>query len=133
MDYPQRRAPVRADRKPGNRILLPLVLLFTSFTSLVYEIIWSRKLGLVFGANTLAVTTVLSVYMAGLALGTLLGGKLIEKAKKPYRFLSLIELSIGLSCLATLFTSCRVLFEFIFTANIHTSTNISIRRTKLYV
>jgi spermidine synthase len=87
----------------GKRFFLLLVLFFTGFTSLVYEIIWSRKLSLVFGANTLAVSTVLSVFMAGLALGTLYGGKLIGKAKNPYRFLSFLEVCIGLSCLASFY------------------------------
>jgi len=40
--------------------------------------------------------------MAGLALGTLFGGKLIEKAKNPYRFLGIIEVFIGFACLTTI-------------------------------
>jgi spermidine synthase len=85
-----------------KRYILLVSIFLTSFTSLVYEIIWSRKLSLLFGASTLAVSTVLSVFMAGLALGTLYGGKLIEKAKNPYRFLSIIEVFIGFACLSSL-------------------------------
>jgi len=51
----------------GKQTMLLVTIFVTGFTSLVYEIIWSRKLSLVFGANTLAVSTVLSVFMAGLA------------------------------------------------------------------
>jgi len=86
----------------GKRFILLLTIFLTSFTSLVYEIVWSRKLSLLFGANSLAVSTVLSVFMAGLALGTLYGGKLIEKTNKLYRFLSIIEVLIGFSCFVTL-------------------------------
>ena len=103
MNFSETKTQNKADGGSGIRFLLILTLFITSFTSLVYEIIWSRKLSLVFGANTLAISTVLSVFMAGLALGTLYGGKLIEKSKNPYRFLSIMEVSIGLSCLATLF------------------------------
>ena len=87
----------------GKQTMLLVTIFVTGFTSLVYEIIWSRKLSLVFGANTLAVSTVLSVFMAGLAFGSLFGGKLIEKSKNTYRFLGIIEVLIGLSCLSTLF------------------------------
>jgi spermidine synthase len=39
-------------------------------TALVYEVIWARWLGLVFGNTTLAVSMVLGAFMAGLAVGS---------------------------------------------------------------
>lgn len=86
----------------GKRFLLLFTLFFTGLTSLAYELIWTRKLTLVFGANALAVSTVLSIFLAGLALGSLYGGKLIERSKNPYKFLGLLEILIGASCLLTL-------------------------------
>ena len=39
-------------------------------TGLVYEVLWIRMLGLVFGHTVFAVTTVLTAFMAGLGLGS---------------------------------------------------------------
>ena len=88
--------------KNKKSIILLIALFFTGFSSLSYELVWVRKLSVVFGANALAVSTVLAIFMAGLALGSLYGGKLIEKSKNPYRFLVWVEFFIGVSSLVTL-------------------------------
>lgn len=83
--------------------LLLSVLAFTSFSSLIYELVWSRELSHVFGTGALATSTVLSVFLAGLAFGSLYGGRFIDKHKSKYRFLAYLELLIGISCLITLY------------------------------
>jgi spermidine synthase len=68
-----RSAGPRAGSRPAP-LVLPYVLFFLSgAASLVYEIVWARQLTLVFGGSHLAVTTVLAVFMGGLALGAFLG------------------------------------------------------------
>src|SRR3989304_5318333 len=49
--------------------LLYAVFFLSGAAALVYEVVWVRSLSLVFGGSHLAVTTVLSVFMGGLALG----------------------------------------------------------------
>ena len=83
--------------------LLLVVLLITSFSSIVYEVVWGRQLSFIFGTSALAITTVLTVFMAGLAFGSLYGGRVIDKIQKKYQFLGYLELLIGLTCLATLY------------------------------
>jgi predicted membrane-bound spermidine synthase len=59
------------ERMPGLGVLL--VCFFVSgAVGLVYEVVWLRMLGLVFGHTVYAITTVLAAFMAGLALGSLL-------------------------------------------------------------
>ncbi|MBT9586464.1 fused MFS/spermidine synthase [bacterium] len=48
---------------------------FSGLTGLVYEILWTRRLNLTFGHSILAVSTVVTAYMGGLALGSALGGR----------------------------------------------------------
>lgn len=48
---------------------------FSGLTGLVYEILWTRRLNLTFGHSVLAVSTVVTAYMAGLALGSFWGGR----------------------------------------------------------
>ena len=97
----------------GKRFLLLITLFLTGFTSLAYELIWTRKLSLVFGANALAVSTVLSIFLAGLAWGSFYGGKLIEKSKNPYKFLGIVEILIGAGCLLTLILIDGIKFAYL--------------------
>jgi spermidine synthase len=68
-------------------------------TGLVYEIVWVRMLGLVFGHTVYAVTTALTAFMAGLALGAYLFGRFIDTRDRPLRIYALLEGGIGLFCL----------------------------------
>ena len=63
---------------------------------LVYGIAWTRMFTLVFGNTTLAVSTVLSAFMAGLALGSYYFGKLIDKKENPLKFFAAFEIGIGI-------------------------------------
>ena len=47
--------------------------------ALIYEVMWVRLLGIVFGQTTYAISTVLAAYMAGLGLGSYVMGKISEK------------------------------------------------------
>ncbi len=66
---------------------------------LVYEIIWMRMLGLVFGHTVFAVTTVLATFMTGLALGAFVFGGLIDRGGRPLRVYGLLEAGIGVYAL----------------------------------
>lgn len=77
-----------------------LALFFISgFTGLVYEIIWTRIFGLIFGNTTLAISTVLAAFMLGLALGSRKFGKTGDRLKNHLRTYALLELGVGISAL----------------------------------
>jgi spermidine synthase len=86
-----------------NTVLLLITLFITSFSSLLYEVVWTRQLSHIFGTTAFATTAVLSVFMAGLALGAFYGGRYIENVNKKFQFLALLEIAIGITCLATVF------------------------------
>ncbi len=69
-------------------------------TGLIYEVLWARMLGLVFGATTLAVSTVLAAFMGGLALGSALAGRRGASVKRPVRAYGLLEIGIALYAVA---------------------------------
>jgi len=72
---------------------------FSGAAALIYQVAWVRSLGLIFGGTHLAVTTVLSVFMAGLALGGHILGKRVDKLDNPLRLYGFLELGIALSAL----------------------------------
>jgi spermidine synthase len=82
-------------------VLSVIYLLFflSGAAALVYQVVWVRSLTLVFGGSHLAVTVVLSIFMAGLALGGYTIGKYADRIKRPLLLYGLLELGIGLFAL----------------------------------
>src|SRR5439155_1481960 len=64
-------------------------------TALVYEVVFLRMLGLVFGHTVHAVATVLIVFMGGLALGSALFGALTPRIRNAIQAYGWLELGIG--------------------------------------
>ena len=85
-------------RRLALAVLLPLFLT-SGATSLVYETVWERELHLVAGTSQLAVVTVLASFMAGLAAGGFLSGRVADRVKKPLFVYGLLEGAIGLYAL----------------------------------
>src|SRR6188474_2790874 len=75
--------------------LVAACFILSGATGLIYEVLWARMLGLVFGATTLAVSTVLAAFMGGLALGSALAGRLAIRIKRPIRAYGLLEIGIA--------------------------------------
>ncbi len=76
----------------------PLVLIafiLSGFSSLTLETIWIRYLEHVFGATTLAVSTVLTCFMGGLALGSWLFGKYADRIRQPVVAYAIAEGVVG--------------------------------------
>ena len=61
--------------------------------------LWARQLGTVVGATTQAITTVVAVFMAGLALGGLTGARVAPHLRQPLATYGLTELAIGVAAL----------------------------------
>src|SRR5690349_9862838 len=80
-------------------VLVGLCFILSGATGLIYEVLWARMLGLVFGATTLAVSTVLAAFMGGLALGSALAGRLAQKIRKPLSTYGLMEIGIAVYAL----------------------------------
>lgn len=77
------------------RILVLLAFFISGFTSLVLETLWVRMLTLVFGGTTLAIVTVLTAFMGGLALGSLISGRFAERIRYPVTLYGILEICIA--------------------------------------
>ena len=83
----------------STRLLIGVCFVLSGATGLIYEILWARMLGLVFGATTLAVSTVLAAFMGGLALGSALAGRLASRISKPVSTYGWMEIGIAIYAL----------------------------------
>lgn len=81
------------------RLLIPLFLI-SGATSLIFETLWARYLGLVFGTSQLAICTVLTSFMGGLALGAFAAARWAALTSKPLRTYAILEMFIGCYALA---------------------------------
>jgi len=82
----------------GRRWAAAVYLLFflSGMTSLIYEVMWGRKFGLVFGVTTYAVSTVLAAFFAGLALGSYIAGRLVDRTRvHPLAVYGIMEGVVG--------------------------------------
>lgn len=95
--------------------LVGLCFILSGATGLIYEVLWARMLGLVFGATTFAISAVLAAFMGGLALGSAWAGKLASRIKRPLRAYGLIEIGIAVYAIAVplLFGLIDYLYAFI--------------------
>ena len=96
-------------------LLIGICFVLSGATGLIYEVLWARMLGLVFGATTLAVSTVLAAFMGGLALGSAVAGRLADRITRPLRVYGLIEIGVAVYALLVpfLFTVVDNLYAFI--------------------
>jgi spermidine synthase len=85
--------------KYPNSTLIGWCFVLSGATGLIYEVLWARMLGLVFGATTLAVSTVLAAFMGGLAVGSALAGRFASRIKKPISTYGLMEIGIAIYAL----------------------------------
>ena len=88
--------------------LIYLLFFISGACSLMYELIWLRKLALIFGNTTFATSSILTAFMGGLALGSYLIGKYADKVKSPLKLYGYLELGIGGFAVIILFLFLQV-------------------------
>jgi len=81
----------------SKRSVFYVIFFLSGATGLVYEVIWVRLTGLVFGNTSHAISTVLGAFMAGLALGSWKLGQRADRTLNPLRLYGLLEIGIGIS------------------------------------
>ena len=116
---------VRTDtpkRKPNVRGIVLALFFFSGVSGLIYQVVWNRMLMLIFGATIFAVTTVLTAFMAGMAIGSFYSGRFIDRRGDPLKVYACLQIGIGVFAILLPFILMGV--EAIYVAiyrNLHTS------------
>ena len=77
--------------------MLPAILLFISgAAALVYQTLWVKQLGLVVGVDVYAVTTTVSAFFAGLAIGSAVIGRRVDRTARPLLMIAGLEIGIAI-------------------------------------
>src|SRR5215218_220399 len=80
---------------PSLRGVVLALFVASGAAGLIYQVVWSRELVLVFGNTTQAVATIVTAFMAGLGFGSLIGGRLAGTTRRPLRLYGLVELAVA--------------------------------------
>lgn len=104
------------DRRLQAKWVLTLFAL-SGFCALAYEVLWTRLLGLIVGPTTYSFTLVISTFIIGLALGSILFGRLADRVRNA--FLLLIITQLCASFLALLVSHILGNSQFFFAKLIH--------------
>jgi spermidine synthase len=80
---------------PSLRGVVLALFVASGAAGLIYQVVWSRELVLVFGNTTQAVATIVTAFMAGLGFGSLAGGRLADTSARPLRLYGLVELAVA--------------------------------------
>jgi spermidine synthase len=80
-----------------SRLRLLLAFFLSGGSGLIYETVWVRMLTRYVGATTYATSTVLAVFMAGLALGSYLGGRVADRTRRPLRTYAVLEVATAIA------------------------------------
>ena len=99
-------APIKSQPVTESKLkLLPILLIVAAFTGLasfMYEIAWIRMLSMVLGGSTHSFEIMLSAFILGLALGSLIIRRYIDSIKHPIYTLGCIQICMGLLAAMTI-------------------------------
>jgi len=90
-------------KKTQQNKLIYLLFFLSGISGLIYETVWLRVLIRVLGSTVYATSIVLAAFMAGLAVGSYVIGRYVDKYKNPLRLYAILELGIGLSAILLFF------------------------------
>ena len=95
-------------------ILISIIFFFSGLSALVYQLLWMRHLGFIFGNTIYASATVLTAFMGGLALGSHLFGRYAERLKNPLKCFAWLEWGIAAYALSMplMFSGLRLVYRF---------------------
>ena len=80
--------------------LVYFLFALSGFAGLIYEGSWARYLKLFLGHSSYGQVLTLCIYMGGLAIGSFVAGKMVEKVRRPLLGYAAVELAIGIGGVA---------------------------------
>ena len=85
-------------KQKRSLILYPFaaLVLISGAAGLIYQIVWERLLELYFGVTMISITLIVSAFMAGLGIGSLIGGRIARNLQNALLLYGLLEIGIAL-------------------------------------
>jgi spermidine synthase len=84
-----------------RRYAIPGIFVLSGAAGLIFEVVWSRQLVLVFGNTTQAISAILTGFFGGMAIGSAAGGQVADRVRRPLRLYAILELALALIVILT--------------------------------
>ena len=96
-----REAAVGADGEAttSHRLLILALLFASGFSGLVYQVLWMKELGLLFGNTAQAAATTLAAFFLGIAAGGWAFGRRAARLRRPLLGYAALEAGVAVSAL----------------------------------
>ena len=100
-----------------TRLMRSMGLMFfaSGAAALAYQVLFAKELALVFGSTATATLTVLATFLGGMSIGSLIGGALAWRVKRPIVLYAVVELAIAGFCVLTpiLFSAIKNIYVYL--------------------
>lgn len=92
------------------------VFFISGFAAMAYEVTWTRFLVMIIGNSTYAFSAILTVFLFGIALGSLILARFVDRVRDLILLLAILEIMIFIFVAATLpfLDNMPFLFQFLF-------------------
>ena len=84
----------------ASDLWVPVIFVASGAAGLIYQVVWTQDLVLIFGDTTLAIVTTVTAFLAGLGIGALVGAAVASRLRRALAVYGLLEIIVG--CLALL-------------------------------
>lgn len=113
---PPEESSVEGGRLPVLHVAILVGIALSGFASLTYEVAWTRLLSLVLGSSVYAFTAMLTTFLLGIALGSLIVSKLADRIERPFAAFVVVQVCVAVGVLAVtpLFDRLPMLFLILF-------------------
>ena len=74
---------------------VPVLFLASGAAGLMYQVVWTQDLVLIFGNTTLAIVTTVTAFLAGLGIGSLVGAAVGARLRRALAVYGLLEVAVG--------------------------------------
>ncbi len=88
--------------------MIYILVFFSGFAALVYQVLWMKQLGFLFGNGSYASAATLAAFFAGLAAGGWFWGRMAARLRNPLRVYG--RLQVGVACTSLLYFVILYLF-----------------------
>ncbi len=78
---------------------LGALFVLSGAAALIYQVLWVRELGLLFGSTAQAAALTIAIFFAGIALGGWLFGRLAARLQRPLRAFGWVEVGVAATAL----------------------------------
>lgn len=87
---------------PAAARLIFAIFAFTGFASMIYEIAWTRALALALGSSIYAFSTMLTTFLLGIAIGSMLFSRMARRRAFSAAAFGWLEIATGIFCLLSI-------------------------------